>query len=124
MQCRRCGAPTRVLATRKQGEVTLRFRQCDADPEHRLTTYEIDESMWRVAQHDIQKSRKAATRRISRVAKVAAMRKDRLAGMGCPAIAKKYGISVDMARYYTRIPRADLYPGVRSEQRRRAVSQK
>lgn len=37
----------------------------------------------------------------------------RLAGTRCQEIARIFGVSVHMARYYTRLPRQKLYPNAR-----------
>lgn len=43
------------------------------------------------------------------------MLKERLAGLSCKHLSEKYQISLHMVRYYTRLPRARLYPGAKRE---------
>lgn len=113
-----CGAKLRVLEVREHENETVKRRtyECEGATLHKVLTYEFTSSIWNAAQYDIKKAiagqlfhRRAA----ERAALVAKMKQDRHEGMSCPAISAKYGMSVDMVRYYTRLPRARLYPSVK-----------
>lgn len=86
---------------------------------HKRNTYEIPESAWRSAQYVIKKALKGQLyhRDIARRAEIAAeMKAKRLQGVPCTELAKQYDMSVHMVRYYTRLPRAMLYPSVKARE--------
>lgn len=118
MNCERCGLPTSALETRNSygGTVLRRARICAN--KHRVTTYEISQAAFNSAKYDIQRAnaRQAYNQKIEalRVQK-ALMLAERLAGVDCIQLASKYGMSVHMARYYTRLPRAKLYPSAKAK---------
>lgn len=116
MKCPTCGAATRVRETREMmdGAVKRRQRVCPAGHVHE--TFEIDEGMFRAARHDIERKARAQpfhAEMRDRHARATEMRRDRLAGKSCREISEAYGVSVHMARYYTRLPRARLYPAAK-----------
>lgn len=119
MKCPHCNSPGKVLSTRSalDGMATRRRHQCDADPTHRWNTVEIYEAAFNSAKADIEKWIRRAPKRRARVEKdgrIDQMKADRLAGMRCQDIATKYTISLHMARYWTKMPRARLYPGAKA----------
>jgi transcriptional regulator NrdR family protein len=122
VQCHHCGAPTRVLATRvQQTNIIQRRRECENG--HRDTTYELSSVAYKAAKYQHEKKAKGAlyNAEIARRAEQAkAMRAERLAGATCVELAAKYGMSVDMARYYTRLPRKQLYHGAKDRNPRAA----
>lgn len=56
-QCRECGARTRVLETRTDGDTTLRIRECEQD--HKFLTREVFERDCRVYPAARQRKQKA-----------------------------------------------------------------
>lgn len=116
MKCR-CGRETtRVLESRSvhDGEVRRRVRECPVG--HKMTTYEIDAVAYKSARHDIERARRGRAH-VEKIMqnrdRAAVMMAERLAGASCQELADKHGMSVHMARYYTRLPRTKLYPGAR-----------
>jgi transcriptional regulator NrdR family protein len=117
VKCKFCHkATTKVTETREAfgGVVLRRNRACACGASQ--TTYEISAEMWAAARHDIQKRIKARPyheARAKRAELVQVMRERRHAGADCPTLAAEFGLSVDMVRYYTRMPRERLYPGAK-----------
>ena len=110
-----CGANLRVVEVRERdvNAVKRRTYLCTGAEPHKVNTFEIPESAWKVAQYDIRKSVKAQLyhRKLAERARLAAeMRLERERGVSCPELAIKHSMSVDMVRYYTRMPRERLYP--------------
>ena len=118
-----CGSVLQVLEVRERDSNAVKRRtyQCLGATPHKVNTYEIPESAWKVAQSDIKKAVKGQLyhRKIAARARLAAaMRIEREAGVSCPELAKKHGLSVDMVRYYTRMPRERLYPAAKQRKAR------
>ena len=116
MICSVCGEPTRVLYTRERKDHFLtRRRECPGG--HRTTTYEIPEGAFSTAYGEIQKylsRRPYVQRQIALKFRQGKMQLDRSIGMTCQQIADKYKVSLHMARYYTRLPRARVYPAAKA----------
>ena len=97
-----------------------RRHQCGSDPKHRGSTVEISDAAFKSARSDIEKWIGRAPKRQARAEKdsrIEQMKADRLAGMRCQDIAEKYAISLHMARHWTKMPRARLYPGAKAATR-------
>lgn len=112
-----CGAGLQVDEVRARDSALVKRRTYVCSNGHKRNTYEIPESAWRAAQYDIKKALKGQLyhREIARRAAVAAeMRVKRLQGVPCTQLATEYGMSVHMARKYTQLPRAQLYPAAKA----------
>lgn len=113
-----CGASLRVVEVRERDANAVKRRTylCTGAEPHKVNTFEIPESAWKVAQYDIRKSVKAQLyhRKLAERARLAEqMRAERIAGASCPELSVKYKMSVAMVRYYTRMPRERLYPAAK-----------
>lgn len=122
MKCPHCKSAGKVLSTRSalDGLATKRRNQCGANKSHRWTTIEIYESAFSAAKSDIEKwVAKEPARRADaeKAAWIDSMKSERLSGATCASIAEKHGITLFMARHWTRMPRERLYPGAKKEKR-------
>jgi hypothetical protein len=113
-----CGSVLQVLEVRERDHNSIKRRtyQCLGATTHKVNTFEIPELAWKSAQYNIRKAVKGQSyhREIAARARLAAaMRIEREQGVSCPELAKKHGLSVAMVRYYTRMPRARLYPAAK-----------
>lgn len=116
MKCGTCGRPTKVSETREaEGDyVARRMRKCSAG--HSTPTYEITKAMYNAAKSDIRKVIKgqAYNQKIAKLAEQKqAMLAERRAGATAQELAEKYQMSIHMARYYTRLPKSELYPSAK-----------
>lgn len=118
MKCH-CGGRLQTVEVRERDASTVKRRTYECPEGHKVNTYEIPESAWKAAQHDIKKAVKGQLyhRKIAARARLAEqLRAERLAGASCPELAVKYAehkLSIDMIRYYTRLPRERLYPAAK-----------
>lgn len=111
-----CGQLLKVLEVRERDAGAVKRRVYGCSSGHLVRTYEIPEPAWRAAQYDIRKALRgqAYHKHIAeRAALAGRMRGERLAGATCVQLAGKHGLSVDMVRYYTRLPREALYPAAK-----------
>lgn len=117
MKCPECNSPMRVLETRTRDDRNAIRRKRECDRGHRTTTYEISERVWRSAKFVFEKRLQAQPFWQARDAladQVQQMRKLRREGVSCPELARRFNVSLHMARYYTRLPRRSLYPNAKS----------
>lgn len=103
-----CGLKTEVVESREvsSGKAQRRNRLCERG--HRTTTYEISAKAYKAAQYEITRYLARTDRNkiiLENLDRALAMRAERAAGASCIELAAKYGMSVHMARYYTRQPR-------------------
>lgn len=119
MRCQNCGHDRlKVLETRQTsgGQITRRRVECEACG-HRDATYELPAPAFRSARYDVDRwlQRQANVGHLrERQALKQRMLAERLSGASCRELAKRYGLSVHMARYYTRQPREALYPAAKA----------
>ena len=112
LRCHICTRPSlQVIETRQQDGLIMRRRECQQG--HRWQTWEIpngalDETTWARIRRAMAPPAKPAENAV----KTQAMAY-RMAGFNQRRIAELLGISLHMARYYTRLPREKVYPGCR-----------
>lgn len=119
MRCH-CGLDLYVTETRERDQNTVKRRTYACAEGHKVNTYEIPESAWKAAQHDIRKAVKGQQYHrwiAGRARQAAEMREKRRKGIDCATLAKEYGLSLAMARYYSRLPREELYPAAKRRAR-------
>ena len=123
MKCHACARPSfQVIETRQQDGLIMRRRECDQG--HRWQTWEIpngalDETTWARIRRAMAPPAKPAENAVKTQA--IAYRK---AGLNQRKIAELLGISVHMARYYTRLPREAVYPGAKAKAQAAACQSK
>ncbi len=111
-----CDADVKVLDTRRSpmsDKIVRRRVRCARG--HVNVTYELPEVLFNAVRYQtrVAVSTHYNTEKQQKSAWIEQMRAERLAGDSCPLIAKRHGLSLDMARYYTRLPRHTLYPAVK-----------
>lgn len=107
MKCPKCySLELEVLSTRAQDSgIVVRRRQC-SECKHRFSTYELPPTAYSYAKSDIQKwvrrqtgEWKTLVRQRTKIARQ--MCELKLKGHTCAELAKRFGLSVHMAYYYT-----------------------
>lgn len=66
VRCKHCGAPTRVLATRKRldGHVLVRSRRCNGPVTHTYSTFEVDDDLeLTISKYALNRARGATLRK-------------------------------------------------------------
>lgn len=118
MECPECdGTTTRVLETRTEDSGIVRRRYACDDCQHRFNTVELPAKAlncptMRGSIRRYEKLLEQAARSKIKAEDRAEMVRLRRQGKTTAEIAEMVGRSIHMVRYYTRMPREKLYPGV------------
>lgn len=116
MRCEKCGRPAKVMETRTVygGFVIRRASKCTVG--HNSSSYEIPATLWKLAEKSLVRAAKRSASLLKKTKLLEVkelMMADRLQGMTCVSIAAKYSVPLSTARFYTRLPRAKIYPAVK-----------